>query len=66
LAEIERSALGHIEQAIESDERLARSNMLAVEDALLREASPETPGDKDGRSWNIQVGKAAAILSHFF
>ena len=61
LAEINGSAAGHVQQPIESDEGLARSDVLTSEDPFLREASQETPSDKDGRSWNIKVGKAASI-----
>ena len=38
--------------------------MLAGEDALLRETSPESPCDKHGPSLDIQMRETAAILSH--
>lgn len=64
-AKINGSATGHVQQPIESDEGLARINVLASENALLREASRQPPRNKDGQSWNIQVGEAAAIRSHY-
>jgi len=62
--EIDGPNPGRVQQSVESDECLARSCVLASENALLREASPQTPGHKGGQSRNIYVRETTAILPH--
>jgi hypothetical protein len=47
-AKVDGSAAAHVQQPIKCDKGLARSGSLASENTLLREASQETPCDKDG------------------